>query len=115
MKDYALFAFYGDIMCFGHVLLNALDMNGREHRVRIVIEGAATQRIPTLSKEDNPFFGLFANARALGLSDGVCRVCSNKMGTLEAAKALGLSLLDEMNGHPAMGHYHEQGFQIITF
>jgi hypothetical protein len=115
MHDYALFAFNGDIMCFAHVLLNALDLNERGHRVRIVIEGAATQLIPALSKDDNPFFDLFGRARALGLVDGVCRACSNKMGTLEAAKALGLKLLDEMNGHPAMGHYLGQGFQITTF
>jgi hypothetical protein len=115
MKDYALFTFNGDILCFTHVLLNALDLDERGHRVRIVIEGAATQLIPTLSKEDNLFFGLFGKVRALGLVDGVCRACSNKMGTLDAAKALGLKLLDEMNGHPAMGHYLGQGFQIITF
>jgi hypothetical protein len=115
MKDYALFAFNGDIMCFSHVLLNALDLNERGHRVGIIIEGAATQLITALSKEDNPFYGLFGRVRALGLVDGVCRACSNKMGTLEAAKTLGLNLLDEMNGHPAMGHYLGQGFQIITF
>ena len=115
MKDFALFAFNGDIMCFAHVLLNALDLNQRGHRVRIVIEGAATQLIPALSKEDNPFFALFGKVRSLDLVDGVCRACSNKMSTLETAKNLGLNLLDEMNGHPAMGHYLGQGFQIITF
>ena len=115
MHDYALFAFNGDIMCFGHILLNALDLDARGHRVRIVIEGTATQLIPRLSKADNPLFDLFGRARALGLVDGVCRACSNKMETLETAKSLGLNLLDEMSGHPSMGHYLGQGFQIITF
>jgi len=42
MKKVALFAFNGELMCFIHVLLNALDMNERGHQVKIVIEGAAT-------------------------------------------------------------------------
>ena len=115
MKDYVLFAFNSELMCFAHVLFNALDLDERGHRVRVVIEGAATQLIPDLGKQDNPFFTRFDKVRSLGLVDGVCRACSNKMGTLEAAKALGLNLLDEMNGHPAMGHYLGQGYQIVTF
>jgi len=37
------------------------------------------------------------------------------MGTLEAVKAQGLTLLDDMSGHPGMMRYREKGFEIITF
>ena len=50
-----------------------------------------------------------------GLVEGICTACSNKLGTLEAAKKQGLTLLDDMSGHPAMAAYHDKGFEIITF
>lgn len=53
--------------------------------------------------------------RDLQLIEGVCRACSNKMGTLEAAQKEGLRLLDDMSGHPSMETYRREGFEIITF
>jgi hypothetical protein len=115
MKKNALFAFNGDFMCFIHVLLNALELKEKGHEVKIVIEGAATKLIPELKKKDNPLHALYQKAKDSGLFDGVCKACSNKMGTLEAAGAEGFKLLDDMFGHPGMAGYIEKGFEIITF
>jgi len=115
MKKITFFVFNGDPMCFIHVLLNALDMNDRGYEVKIVIEGSATKLVPELAKEDNPMHRLYEKTKGLDLIDGVCKACSNKMGTLEAVKAQGLRLLDEMTGHPGMARYREEGFEIITF
>ena len=115
MKKIVLFAFNGEFICFMHVLLNALDMNKKGYDVRIVIEGAATKLIPELALEGNPLYALYSGAKEKQLIDGVCRACSHKMGTLKAAEAQGLRLLDDMSGHPGMAHYREQGFEIITF
>ena len=115
MKKVALFAFNGELMCFMHVLLNAIDMNERGHEVKIVIEGSATKLVPELAKEDNPMHRLYEKAKGLDLIDGVCKACSNKMGAIEAVKGEGLRLLDEMTGHPSMARYREEGFEIITF
>ena len=46
---------------------------------------------------------------------GVCRACSSKLGTLEAAKEQELALLDDMSGHPGMSAYRDKGYEIITF
>ena len=51
MKKFALFVFNGDPMCFIHVLLNALDMNGKGYEIKSVIEGAATNLISELDKK----------------------------------------------------------------
>ena len=32
-----------------------------------------------------------------------------------AAQELGLTLLDDMNGHPSMAGYRSEGYEIITF
>ncbi len=115
MKKIALFVFNGDPMCFIHVLLNALDMKEKGYEGKIVIEGAATKLFPELAKENNPMHKLWEKVKAVGLVDGVCKACSNKMGTLDAAKDQGLTLLDEMTGHPSMARYREDGFEIISF
>ncbi|HDZ24478.1 MAG: cytoplasmic protein [Thermoplasmata archaeon] len=115
MKKFALFAYNGDFMCFIHVLLNALDMKERGHEVKLVIEGSATKLVPELAKKDNPMHQLYEKTKAQGLIEGVCKACSNKMGSLDAVKAEGLPLLDEMVGHPSIARYYAEGFEVVTF
>jgi len=115
MKKIALFVFNGDPMCFIHVLLNALDMKEKGYESKIVIEGSATKLFPELAKKDNPMHKLWEKVRAAGLVEGVCKACSNKMGTLELAKDQGLTILDEMTGHPSMARYRNDGFEIVSF
>jgi len=115
MKKMALFVFNGDPICFIHVLLNALDMHENGYEVKTVIEGAATRLIPELEKSENPLHLLWNKAKDAELIEGACKACSRKMETLEAAKAQGLALLDDMAGHPGMAHYRDAGFEIISF
>lgn len=115
MKKIALFVFNGDPMCFVHVLLNALDFKEKGYEARIVVEGAAVKLVPELAKADSPLHGLWEKVLAAGLVDGVCRACSHKLGTLEAAKAQNLPLLEDMSGHPGMAGYREKGYEIVSF
>ncbi len=115
MTPYALFVFNGDPMCFIHVLLNALDMDRRGHEVRLVIEGAATGLLPQLEAEDHPLHKLWKKTLASGLVDGVCKACAAKTGGLETARGLGLTLRDDMNGHPSMAAYRQAGCELVTF
>ena len=115
MKKTALFVFNGDPMCFIHVLLNALDMKAKDDDCRIVVEGAATQLVPALAGDGHPLHKLWEKAKAADLVAGVCKACSQKTGSLDAAKEQGLALLDDMNGHPSMAAYRDEGYEIITF
>lgn len=112
---YCLYAFSGELPCFVHVLLNGLDMAERGHTVAIVFEGAAVTLVPELEKPDTPLHSLYVRARQQGLIDGACRACSAKLGVLDAVKAAGIPLLDDMSGHPSMAEYVSQGYTIITF
>ncbi|MBG0789478.1 MAG: DsrE family protein [Desulfovibrionaceae bacterium] len=112
---YCLYAFNGEMTCFAHVLLNALDMHAKGTECTIVFEGASVKLIPELESGESPFSPLYAKAREAGLIDGACRACSSKMGVLEAVEASGLDLLDDMSGHPSMSSYIERGYTIITF
>ena len=115
MKKFALFVFNGDPMCFIHVLLNALDMKEKGHEPKIVLEGASVKLIPELYKDENPLNKLWEKALDLGLVEGICMACANKLGTLEDAKKHNLTLLNDMSGHPSMLKYKENDFEIITF
>ena len=115
MKKFALFVFNGDPMCFIHVLLNALDMNTKGHEAKIIIEGAAVKLIPEMVKPGNPLNGLWNKNLEAGLVEGVCKACSNKLGTLDAAREQNLTVLDDMSGHPSMASYRDKGYEIITF
>ena len=90
-------------------------MKEKGYEVKVIIEGATTKLVPELAKSGNPLHKLWEKAKSAGLVDGVCKACSNKMGTLEAAKDQGLALLDEMTGHPSMARYRDDGFEIVSF
>lgn len=115
MNKTALVAFNGELMCFVHVLLNALDQQAKGFEVALIIEGASTKLIPDLIQPDNPMHGLFQKVRDQGLIRAVCRACSDKMGVLDRVRAEGLPLGEDMNGHPSLGRYVEDGYQVITF
>jgi hypothetical protein len=102
-------------MCFAHVLLNTLDMKKRGYNVKLVIEGTATRSILELSDSGKPFAGLYASVRESGLIDCVCRACSAKTGTLESAEEQKLPLCDELDGHPSIARYIEEGYEILIF
>jgi hypothetical protein len=115
MKKFALYAFNGELMCFVHVLLNALDMLEKGYDVKIVIEGSATKLIAPLADPGTQFASLYAECRKKGLIDCICRACAHKMGTLQEAERQELPLCSDMSGHPSMSSYIEAGFSIITF
>ena len=110
----AIFAFKGEPICFAHALLNVLDMYEKGYDIKLVIEGMATQQIKDLTDPGKPFANLYTRVKDLNLVDCVCRVCSQKTGTITEAEAQGLPICDEMSGHPAMAKYIEAGYQIIT-
>lgn len=115
MKKVVLFPFRGDLMCFIHVLLNALDMKAKGYEVAIVIEGAATTLIAELVKPENPMHGLYAKTKEAGLIAGACLACATKLGAKEAVAAEGIPFLGDMQGHPSMAGYIDQGYEVVTF
>lgn len=115
MKKIVLFVFNGDPMCFIHVLLNAIDMKEKVIDVKIVIEGSAVKLIPEVAKKENPQNKLWEKVKEAGLVAGVCKACSQKLGTLKDAEAQKLRLLNDMSGHPSISKYMDDGCEVITF
>ncbi len=115
-KKVVLFAFQGEVMCFAHILLNALDMQAKGYDVKVVIEGESTKLIKTFyDNPEAPFRPLYLKVKDTGLVDAVCKACATKMGSIEEAKAEDLPIKGEMSGHPSMAAYIEAGYSVITF
>lgn len=115
MNKVALFAFRGDIPCFAHVMLNAIDLREKGCEVEVVLEGESARVLAELSKAEHPMHALFEKTKALGLIAGVCKACAHATGALAAVASEGLPLLDGMHGHAPMSEYILKGYQIITF
>ncbi len=111
----ALFVFRDDPMCFTHVLLNTLDMHERGHDIKVVMEGEATKLLPGLENEGTPFFRMWEQIKDEKLVAGVCRACSTQMGTAASAQKQGLTLLDDMSGHPSFAGFLDLGYEIMVF
>ena len=115
-KKFVLYAFNGELMCFAHVLLNALEMYSKGYDVLIVVEGSSAKVIKTFHENEKaPFRELYLKVKNSNLIHGVCLACATKMNVVEAVKAEKLPLIGTMNGHPAMSEFIDQGYQIITF
>ena len=114
MRKIAIFAFNGDIMCFGHALLNAMDLHEKGHDVKLIIEGSATKLIADFQKPKTPFYELFNKCVNMGILESVCRACAGKMKTLKICLNKGYPLADEMSGHPSMEKYIASAYDIIT-
>lgn len=110
-----LVAFNGDIMCFVHVLLNVLDMKSRGYDAQILLEGSACKAAADLGKGGLNFSSLYEEVLLAGLIESACRACSAQMGVLEEMEKQGLELRGDMKGHPSLGRYKEEGYEILTF
>lgn len=115
-KKVLLAAFRGDLMCFAHVMLNAIEMKEKNYNVEIMLEGEST-KIPLLYQENekadfNPLWNKIVDMK---LITAVCKACSKKMGGYDAAVALNLPIVGDMNGHPPFSKWMDEGFEIITF
>jgi hypothetical protein len=115
MQKTVLFAFRDDPLCFVHVLLNALDLKAKGFEAGIVLEGAATKLVPLLEDASHFLHPLYIQCREQRLIFGACKACSAKLDALAAVRAAGLPLLDDMNGHPGVAGYQQQGFQVLIF
>jgi len=115
MKKIVLLAYNGELTCFAHVMLYALDCQAKGHEVKVIIEGAATKLIKDLAVEGKPFANIYSQFKEKDLLTCICQACSQKMGAFAEAERQGLNIVGEMQGHPAIANYLEEGYELISF
>lgn len=110
-----IFAFRGDPMCFVHVLLNGIDLHERGQGGLIVIEGDAVKLVPEISQSGHFLHSLYQKVKSLGIIEGCCKACSMKLKVAGEIEKEDIALIGDMSGHPSMGEYIENGYDVITF
>ena len=110
MSNILFYAMTGEKLCFLHVLMNAVDLAGKGHEVKVIFEGRSVALAPQLDEEKNP---LFLRAREAGLIAGVCRACAKQFGVDEKVEAIGIPLISDMMGHAGLAGYGADGYQVI--
>lgn len=111
MKKYLFLAFQGNQMCFMHLLLYSIELHEKGMEVKIIMEGEATKLIKELEESENK---VYLKAKELNLFDSICKACSAKMGVLEYNEKVGIPIKGELNGHPSIYPFVENGYEIIT-
>ena len=111
MKKTLFYAMNGEKMCFQHVLLNSLDLKDDGGQVKIIFEGSSVKLPAQLASEGNK---LYQKALEADLIAGICLACSHALGVYEANAALGLPMLDDMNGHAGMRAYIADGWEVVS-
>jgi len=111
MNKILFYAMNGEKMCFQHVLLNALDLTDAGCQVKIIFEGSSVKLPSQLTSDGNK---LYQKALDANLIAGICLACSRALGVYEVNAALGLPMLDDMNGHAGMRKYITDDWQVIS-
>lgn len=111
MKKILFYGMTGELMCFNHLLMNAIDMDESGHEVKIIFEGASVKLVPEYEKQEN---ALYTKAKEKGLIAGACLGCSKALGVYEEVVDSGLELLDDMSGHAGMKKYVEDDYYVIS-
>jgi hypothetical protein len=114
-KKVVLFAFRGDPLCFVHVLLNGIDLHEKGQKGWIVLEGESVTLVEKMSQADHFLSKLYQKAKSLGIIHGACKACSAKLTATQAVEKEGIPLIGDMAGHPAMGDFLSNEYEIITF
>ena len=105
--------FQGELSCFVHALLNALDYHGRGYETALIIEGQSCARVADITQ--SPKAELWRTVVEAGLVKAVCKACAAQMGSLEAAQAQGLPIDASLSGHASLEPYSRQGYELILF
>ncbi len=103
-----------------HALMYAMDLHAKGHAVRLILEGGATKLVSALSDEQSRTGALLRAVRDAGLLAGACGRASSgcvsddpTRKVADAARAGGVSLLADMQGHAAIEPFVREGYEIL--
>ena len=116
-----LFVVFADDACRqNHALMYALDLHAKGHAVRLVLEGAATRLVAALGDGESRTGALLRAVRDAGLLAGACGRASSGCASddparkvADVARAGGVPLLADMQGHAAIEPFVREGYEIV--
>ncbi|WP_246943186.1 DsrE family protein [Bacillus pinisoli] len=97
-----------------HSLLYAQELHEAGHQVKVIFDGAGTVWVKLFEDPHHKFNPLYKVVKKLGVIEGVCEFCAGAYGVNEEVKQSGHVSLGDINGHPSLVKFIEEGYQIIT-
>jgi len=118
-----LFLLFSDDGCRqAHALMYALELREKGHDVKLLLEGLATRMVSELGAEGSRTGALLRQVRDAGILAGACERASSGCASddparkvADVARAHGVKLLSDLDGHPSIEPFVRQGYEIVTF
>lgn len=95
-----------------NALVMAKELKEKGHEVKIIFDGAGTEWVPELEKEDNKMNPIYKDLKENVV--GICDFCSAAFKAKDLLKE-DAPLSGEFMGHPTMAKYFEEDYKILTF
>lgn len=117
-----LFVLFSEDGCRqNHALRYALDLHEKGHAVKLILEGPATTMVSQLQADESVTGDLLRRACTAGIVAGACgRASSGCAGgdptrnVADAARAGGVSLLSDLDGHAGIEPYVREGYELVV-
>jgi hypothetical protein len=97
-----------------HGFWYADQLRDRGHGVEVIFDGAGTQGLASLLEPGHKYGHLVPAALQAGILKGACPYCARAFRVDEVLEGSGIPFLDERSGHPDMGKYVDDGYEVIT-
>ncbi|MBI3027847.1 DsrE family protein [Candidatus Woesearchaeota archaeon] len=94
-----------------NALVMAKELHESGHIVKIVFDGAGTEWLPEITKEESHFHKIYEEVADLIV--GACDFCAGAFHVKD--KISEVMLLPEFMGHPSFKKYIEEDYQILNF
>ena len=117
-----LFVLFSDDACRqNHAFMYALDLHRNGHDVHVIIEGAATKVLTEMALADSRTGQLLREVHEAGLVVGACARASSGCASgdptrdvAEIARANGIALLSDMEGHASIEPFVRDGYEVVV-
>ncbi len=97
-----------------HGFWYAEQLRARNHTAEIIFDGAGTQGLASLLEPGHKYGELVAQALQAGTLRGACPYCARAFQVKEALEQARIAMIDSGTGHPDLGAYVDQGYEVLT-
>lgn len=97
-----------------HALLYTKQASDAGIETKLVFDGGGTEWALEMTKESSHHYNLYKSLIEKKAILGTCKFCSKAFGVEDELKKTDAIFVDEDHGHPNIGNYINNGWQVIT-
>ncbi len=97
-----------------HGFWYADSLRERHHQVEVIFDGAGTQGLASLLEPGHKYGHLVAKSLETGVLKGTCQYCAGAFQVARTLADAGIPQIDGGAGHPDIGQYVDDGYEVLT-